>query len=54
VEPIPHAESSDYEIQHSPIGNKGRPASFELAGFFMYLLSLAGFVVWLLVWGVNV
>ena len=54
MEPIPHDEPSDYEIQHSPIGSKSRPALVELAGFFMYLLSLAGFVVWLLVWGVNV
>lgn len=54
MEPIPHDEPSDFEISHTAIGDKGRPATIELAGFFLYLLSLAGFIVWLVIFGVNV
>jgi hypothetical protein len=54
VEPVPHSEPADFEIHHTALGDTGRPASIELAGFLLYLLSLAGFVVWLVVFGVNV
>ncbi|HEY0873322.1 MAG TPA: hypothetical protein VGD94_07600 [Vicinamibacterales bacterium] len=54
MEPVPHDASSDFEIRHSPLGETIRPAKVELAGLLLYLLSLAGFVVWLVVFGVNV
>ncbi len=54
MEPVPHDEPTDFEIHYTAIGDKGRPASIERAGFFLYLLSLAGFVLWLVIFGVNV
>jgi hypothetical protein len=54
VEPIPHDEPADFEIHEAPLGETVRPARIELAGLVLYLLSLAGFVVWLVVFGVNV
>jgi hypothetical protein len=54
VEPIPHDEPADVEIHEVPLGETVRPAKIEVAGFALYLLSLAGFLVWLVVFGVNV
>jgi hypothetical protein len=54
VEPIPHDEPTDFEIHRRPLGETARPARIELAGFVLYWLSLAGFVLWLVVFGVNV
>lgn len=54
MEPTPHDEPSDFEIHRTAIGDRGRTATIEFAGFALYLLSLAGFVVWLLIFGVNV
>ena len=42
------------EIEHTPFGDEGRPARQELAGLFLYLASMAGFLFWLLRYGVNV
>ena len=42
------------EIEHTAIGDEGRPARQEFIGLFIYLASMAGFLTWLFVYGVNV
>jgi hypothetical protein len=42
------------EIQHHALGSRGRTAREEFIGLFLYLLTLAGFLYWLLAEGVNV
>ena len=42
------------EIEHTAIGDEGRPARQEYIGLFVYIVSMAGFLAWLLVYGVNV
>ena len=53
----PHSERAQVEhdeIEYSPIGDEGRPAKREIAGLMLYFASMAGFLFWLLRYGVNV
>ena len=47
-------EAKANEIEHTALGDKGRPAAQEYVGFFVYLASMAAFLFWLLAYGVNV
>jgi hypothetical protein len=47
-------EGTQPQIEHHPVGSRGRTAPPEIGGLFLYALTLAGFVYWLLVYGVNV
>jgi hypothetical protein len=54
VQPGADSEVKQNEIEHTAFGDEGRPARQELAGLFLYLASMAGFLFWLLRYGVNV
>jgi hypothetical protein len=47
-------EVTENEIEHKALGDTGRPARPEFVGLFVYLASMAGFLFWLLRYGVNV
>lgn len=44
----------EYETEHTPLGHSGDHARQELIGFYLYLVSMAAFLAWLLIFGVNV
>jgi hypothetical protein len=48
----PHVEHDD--VKYTAIGDRGRRAKPELAGLVIYVASMAGFLFWLLRYGVNV
>jgi hypothetical protein len=53
----PHTSDKEVttnEIEHKALGDRGRPARPEFIGLFVYLASMAGFLFWLLRYGVNV
>ncbi len=43
-----------YEIHHHALGGQGRVARREYGGLILYVLALAAFCYWLVVYGVNV
>ena len=53
MEPRTEEETTN-EIQHKALGDRERPAMPEFIGLFLYLASMAGFLFWLLRYGVNV
>ena len=50
----PRPDETDDEIEHTAIGDEGHTAREEYLGLLVYVLSLAGFLTWLLRFGVNV
>ena len=50
----PRPDDSDNEIEHTAIGDEGRTARQEYVGLLIYIVSMAGFLTWLLAYGVNV
>jgi len=54
VEPRTSSEEvTKNEIEHKALGDTIRPAATEFVGLFVYLASMAGFLFWLLRYGVN-
>lgn len=41
-------------IEHAPLGYPGDHAPREFLGLYLYLAAMAAFLVWLVVFGVNV
>jgi hypothetical protein len=46
--------TNEEEIHHTPLGCPGDHAPREVIGLYIYLASMAAFLTWLLVYGVNV
>ena len=44
----------EHQLDHTPIGNPGDHSRTEFLWLYLYLASMAVFLTWLIVYGVNV